>query len=92
MWLSQDAAALVRPAVWDRIRQVNDEFAELLTGSPRGPFARFWGGAITRGISGAVLGQPDAPEPWLREQLSTLGEHLLAACRAARRRSEAGDG
>jgi AcrR family transcriptional regulator len=89
VWLSQDAAALVRPAVWDRVRSVNDEFAELLTGSPPGPFARFWGSAITRGISGAVLGQPDASDEWLREQLAVLGEHLLTACRAARRRAEA---
>jgi AcrR family transcriptional regulator len=85
-WMSRDAAALTRPVVWERSRDTQRRLDALLTLGDSDPLARFWTGAITRAVSGAVLGQPDADEAWLRAEVDALSSQLLAGYRAARRR------
>ena len=87
-WMSRDAAALTRPAVWERSREVEQRLDALLTLGEADPLARFWTGAITRAVSGAVLTQPDADEQWLRAEVAELGRHLLSGYRAAGRRQQ----
>lgn len=85
-WMSQDAAAMTRPVVWERSQDIQRRLEALVTVGTGDALARFWGGAITRAVSGAVLGQPEADEAWLRTELAELSAHLLAGYRAARRR------
>jgi AcrR family transcriptional regulator len=86
-WMTRDAAAMTRPAVWDRSQAVHRRLEALLApGAGDDALSRFWTGAITRALSGAVLGLPEADEAWLRAELDALSAQLLAGYRAARRR------
>ena len=87
-WMSRDAGALTRPAVWERTRQVEQRLDVLLTSGDADPLARFWTSVFTRAVSGAILDQPDADEQWLRTEVAELGKHLLSGYRAARRRQQ----
>ena len=87
-WLSRDAAAMTRPSVWERARDTERRLDALLTVGSSDPLARFWTGAITRAVSGAVLTLPDADEAWLRAEIAELSTHLIAGYRAARRRHD----
>lgn len=91
-WMGRDAAALTRPVVWEHSRAVDRRLTRLLTVGEADPLAQLWTGAITRAVSQAVLGQPDADELWLRSAVADLSAHLLAGYRAARRRQDAGPG
>jgi len=91
-WLSRDAAAMTRPSVWERARSIERQLDALLTVGSNDPVARFWTGAITRAVSGAVLTLPDADEAWLRAEIEEMSHHLLAGYRAARRRHDAAAG
>ncbi|MCW2778399.1 MAG: hypothetical protein JWN17_2124 [Frankiales bacterium] len=85
-WMSRDAAALTRPAVWERAQGTQRRLEALAAPGEDDPLSRLWGGAITQALAGAVLAQPHADEDWLRTEVAELSAHLLSGYRAARRR------
>ncbi len=85
-WMSRDAAALTRPVVWERSRDVESRLDDLLTVGEDDPLARLWTRAIARAVSGAVLDAPQADDDWLRAEVAELSATMLAGYRAARRR------
>jgi AcrR family transcriptional regulator len=85
-WMCRDAAAMTRPVVWDRSRDIERRLDALLRVDDGDRVDRLWTRAILSAVSAAVLGQPDADEDWLRVELAELGAHLWAGYRAARRR------
>ena len=90
VFLSRDIAALAQPQVWEPAQQLTDRLRVLLTGhGPRDdvPLADLWGAATSQGLIGALLAFPDAPEEWLRVELTELGRHLAAGHRRAQRRA-----
>lgn len=89
LFLSQDISALSRPVVWEPAQALNGRVEALLTGGPTGggdDVARLWGSAVLRGLTGALLSSPDAPEDWLRDELTEIGRHLTVGYRKAQRR------
>ena len=85
-WMSQDAAAMTRPVVWQRSRDIERRLEALLTVGESDPLTRLWTGAIVRAVTGAALSLPHADEAWLRQEIDALSAQLLAGYRAARRR------
>ena len=84
-WMRRDAAALTRPGVWARSRDIERRLHELLGAGDGDDVGRFWTGAITLAVSGAVLDQPAADEVWLRAEVSHLCAGLLSTYRADRK-------
>jgi AcrR family transcriptional regulator len=85
-WMSRDAAAMTRPVVWDRSRDIERRLDALLCVDDGDRVDRLWTRAILSAVSAAVLDQPDADEAWLRAELAELTASLWAGYRAARRR------
>lgn len=90
VFLSRDIAALAQPEVGQPAQQLTDRLRLLLTGhapTDDEALADLWGAAMSQGLIGGLLAFPDAPEPWLRTELTELGRHLTAGHRKAQRRA-----
>ncbi len=87
-WMGQDAAALTRPIMRQRSRDLERRLGRALTVGPADPLAHLWTGAIAHAVSDAVLSHPDADEAWLRASVAELSAHLLNGYRIARRRQD----
>jgi AcrR family transcriptional regulator len=89
-YLTRDATAMTRAAVMEQATQVRERTEAMLVGEHPDDLGAVWGAALMQALAGGLLAAPaDAPDEWLREELTELGTHLLAGYRKAVRRREA---
>lgn len=88
-WMSRDAAAMTRPVVWERSRDIEHRLNALLAVDEGDRVDRLWTRVLLAAVSNAALDQADADEDWLRAEIAEVAAHLGAGYRAARRRQTA---
>ncbi len=88
-FLCQDAGALVEPAVREHGAALQQRVQVLITSErpdDADAVTRLWAAAALHGLYAAMVSSPDAPSQWLRSELTTLGEHMIAGYRKAHKR------
>ncbi|RBY88769.1 TetR family transcriptional regulator [Blastococcus sp. TF02A-26] len=90
VWLARDAAAMTRDVVVQQATEIRERTEAMLVGADADALSRIWAAATLQALAGGLIAAPaDAPDEWLREELTELGAHLLAGYRKAARRREA---
>ncbi len=88
-FLCQDAGALGEPTVRQHGHELQQRAQTLLTSEhpdDGDAITRLWGAAALQGLYAAMVSSPDAPPQWLRSELTTLGQHMIAGYRKAQKR------
>lgn len=87
---SRDAAALARPAVFAAAADIRGRVEGMLMGECADDRSLAWGAALMQALSGALIASQDAPDDWLRTELTAIGRHMIAGYRRAARAAAVG--